>query len=285
MGIYDRQYAREDEPGLRLSAPQSVTMRLVVITCIAYFVQLVAPAVDQWCALQPDWFKRPWLAYQLVTYGFMHDSGSQVRDADITHLLVNMFVLWMFGREVEQRYGPRQFLGFYLSAIVFAGAGWSFLQSLSGDPRPLVGASGGVAGVVALFALNFPHRQVMFMLVFPMPMWIAALIGVAVDIRAAMNVAGRVAGSAHLAGGLFGLCYYFYGVNPALWIWDRFSSAKTKRRPRLRVHAPDEGETADEMSEAVDEILRKIQVQGQDSLTRRERKLLEQASRKYQRRR
>lgn len=280
MGIYDRPYAQNDQPGLHLSVPQSMTVRLIVVTSIAYVLQLLASPVEQFGALRYDWFQQPWLAFELLSYGFLHST------TNVWHILINMFVLWMFGREVESRYGQRSFLAFYLTAIVIAGLVWSVIQYASGQPATLVGASGATAGVVALFALNYPRRQVYFMFFIPMPMWVAGSLMVLVDIRAAMGYAGNVAGTAHLAGIAFALLFYRYGQNPGLWAWDRFGKIAGSRRPRLRVHRPDvEERTDDGMSEEVDDILRKIQLEGQDSLTRRERRILEKASRKYKQRR
>ena len=287
MGIYDRQYARDDQPGLQLSAPQSMTMRLIVVTACVYVLQFLIPAVNQWGALRVDWFRQPWMAFQLLTYGFLHDVGYGAGEGLLLkfHFPVNMFVLWMFGREVEHRYGSRAFLAFYLTAIVVAGVAWSMFQALSAAPASLIGASGGVAGIVALFALNFPHRRILFMFAIPMPMWVAAILLLVLDLNHAMDASGRVAGTAHLAGAGFGLGYFLYGFNPGLWVWDRLAGMAPSRKPKLRVHQPDYGDDdEDPMNQEVDDILRKIKSQGQDSLTRRERRLLEKASRQYQQR-
>lgn len=277
MGIYDRQYARDDQPGLHLSAPQTMTVRIIVATAAIYFAQLIIPAIYEWGALQYDWFRRPWTLFQLLTYGFLHSPD------DVLHILVNMFMLWMFGREVERVIGPRQYLGFYLTAIGFAGLVWALLQWLEGSPAQLVGASGGVAAIVALFALNFPRRQILFMFAIPMPMWVCALLLVILDINHAMDVSGTVAGTAHLAGALYGFLYFRSGVNPGLWLWDRAGGLAPKGKPRLRVHQPDSDESV-AANDEVDDVLRKIKREGQESLTRRERKILEKASRQYKQR-
>lgn len=291
MGLYDREYAREDEPGFRLSAPTTATMTIVVITVAAYVAQLMwGERLENLLALEADWYRRPWQAYQLLTYGFLHSR------ANAGHIVLNMLIFWMFGRELEQRYGRREFTLFYLAAIVFAGLVWSLTESayVSGNVRLAVfdggawrevmqrpralGASGGIAGLVALFALNWPHRQVLLFFVIPMPMWVAAVLGLLMDMRGAINRTGDVAFTAHLGGALFGLLYFYLG-----WSLKEFVPENWGRsRPRLRVHAPEErgaGEEDDELAARVDEILRKIQEQGQDSLSWNERRILEQASR------
>lgn len=285
MGLYDRDYSREHEPGFHLSAPRSATMQLVVVTVAVYLAQIFtggdASPVTRWLSLESNWWREPWKFYQLLTYGFLHDPDG------IEHILINMIVLWMFGREIEQRYGRTEFLSFYLSAVVVAGLVWSGIESATGSQAVCLGASGAIAGVVALFALNFPHRQVLFMFVIPMPMWIAALIVLAFDIRGAMLRSGNVAFTAHLAGALFGLYYYRMGWPLGRWLTGRTGSLSIRRKPKLRVHEPDEDVEDEEsdLSRKVDEILQKIQDQGQDSLTWSERRLLEKASRRYQQKR
>lgn len=280
MGLYDREYTRETEPGFHLSAPTTVTTQLVLITVGVYVAQLtLGAAFTANFGLWSEWFRQPWRIYQLLSYGFLHDPGG------IEHILINMLVLWMFGRDLEYRYGRSEFLVFYLIAIVMAGAVWSLLETLAGSQGILMGASGGIAALVALFALNFPHRQVLFMFFIPMPMWVAALIGLLFDIRGAMARAGNVAFTAHLAGALFGLLYYKFGWRLSGWL-TKLPALPTRRRPKLRVHTPEEEINEDEeFSRKVDAVLQKIQDHGQDSLTWSERRLLEKASRRYQERR
>ncbi|RIK83226.1 MAG: hypothetical protein DCC67_06230 [Planctomycetota bacterium] len=279
MGLYDREYSRETEPGFHVSAPSTLTTRLVLVTAAAYVAQLtLGVAFSANLALWSEWFSQPWRCYQLLTYGFLHDPNG------IEHILINMLVLWMFGRELEHRYGKFEFAAFYLAAIVAAGAIWSVLETASGSEGVLLGASGGISAVVALFALNFPHRQVLFMFFIPMPMWVAALIGLAFDVNGAMDRSGNVAFTAHLAGALFGLLYYKFGWRLG-GVFEKLPRGMPKRRPKLRVHDPDQPDDEDDLGRKVDAILEKIARQGQDSLTWNERRILEKASRRYQERR
>lgn len=288
MGLYDRDYSRGPEPGFQISAPTTATMQLVLITAAVYAAQwAIGERVADALALKANWFLQPWLCYQLLTYGFLHSLD------DVGHILVNMLILWMFGREIEQRYGKREFLAFYLCAIVAGGLVWSLSESLymwshglgaiadQRVPRAL-GASGAITALVVLFALNYPHRQVLFMFFIPMPMWLAAMIGVLFDVRGAIVRSGNVAFMDHLGGALFALLYYRFGWTLGRLIPERLKLHWPGTKPRLRVHEPDE---EGELSQKVDAILQKIQEQGQDSLTWTERRLLEKASRRYQEKR
>jgi membrane associated rhomboid family serine protease len=289
MGLYDREYSREPQSGYQLSAPQTATMQLLAVTVAVYLLQLVFPQVTEHLRLYADWWRHPWTFYQLLTYGFLHDPVTARAIEPIGHLVINMFVLWMFGREIEARYGRTEFLAFYLAAIVAAGVGWSLIETAAGSAEraAMLGASGGIAAVVALFALNYPHRQVLLMFVIPMPMWVAAVGGLLYDAFGAVHRSDSVvAFTAHLSGAAFGVAYYWFNWRLAPWVAGGSSLFRNRSRPKLRVvREMDDDGGPDDLSRKVDEILQKIQEQGQDSLTWSERRLLEKASRQYQQKR
>ncbi len=285
MGFYDRDYQRggydDHHPGVYLGGPRAMVTNLVIANVIVYIAQLLTGAEHSWItstfSLHADWYRQPWQAYQLLSYGFLHDAEN------LWHIAMNMFVLWMFGRDVEYRYGKREFLAFYLAAIVVAGLVWTLAEIPNRNQSlDVLGASGGVAAMVILFAMNFPHRTVLFMFVIPMPMWVLAVIVVGMDALGAMNRSGNVAFTAHLGGAMFGFLYYQWGWRLERWLPNRSVAKRLRPKPKLRIVDPDQVDNTDSR---VDEILKKIQEQGQDSLTRGERRVLEQASREYQKRR
>jgi membrane associated rhomboid family serine protease len=294
MGFYDRDYQRggsydERQPGFHLGGPTTLTTKLVIGIFGVYLIQLftqpsepISPNDHGWFTntfrLYADWWQRPWTLYQLLTYGFLHDP------TDLKHVVFNMLGFWIFGREVEARYGAREFLIFFLAALVIAGLAWTLAEIPSGQSGVVLGASGGVAAVVILFALNFPYRTVMLMLLFPMPMWVAAVIFVIIDLIGAIGRFGNTAFTAHLGGAAFGYLYYRNRWRLERFVPRQISLPRFRRKPKLRVLRPD---AHDEPStdDVVDQILKKIQDQGKDSLTRHERRILEEASREYQRRR
>jgi membrane associated rhomboid family serine protease len=139
--------------------------------------------------------------WQLVTSAFLH--------ADPTHLLLNMFALWMFGRDVERALGTRHYFGTYAAAVLSSSLVQLLVVSVgaatSGVPYPTLGASGGVFGVLLAYAMLFPRRTVM--LVFPpipMPAWLFVSLYAVLEL--ANGVFGTQAGVAHFAhlGGMLG---------------------------------------------------------------------------------
>src|ERR1051325_4825101 len=108
MGIYDREYYRE-EPRGGMFADRAMVTNLVLINVGVYLAQMIfdqqAPArLDEQplvaaLSLDPGFFHHPWQFWRLITYGFLHDTSN------IAHILFNMFGLWFFGREVEGIYG------------------------------------------------------------------------------------------------------------------------------------------------------------------------------------
>lgn len=279
MGLYDRDYQRggyyDDQPGVYLSGPRTMATKLVIVTAAVYLAQIL---LGRWFTeallLPANWYEQPWQIYRLLTYGFLHAPN------DLWHILLNMFALWMFGREVEYRYGQREFLAFYLAAIVVAGVVWTLAEIPSQFASVMMGASGGVTAVLILFALNFPHQTVLFMFFIPMPMWVLALLIVGMDVLGAMNRSGNIAFTAHLGGAAFGFLYYQWSWRLERWLPRSDWLKRFRRKPKLRVVDPEED--VDEAEERLNEILKKIHEHGQDSLTRGERRFLEQASREYQ---
>ena len=137
----------------------------------------------------------PW---QLLTYGFLH--------GDLMHIGFNMFMLWMFGRELEMVYGPRRFLTYYLTCVVGAGIVQLIVAALQGGIYPTVGASGGVFGLLLLFGMTFPNRMIMLMFP-PIPMKAKYMVVVFGLLELYLGVSGRapgIANFAHLGGMLFG---------------------------------------------------------------------------------
>jgi membrane associated rhomboid family serine protease len=136
--------------------------------------------------------------WQLFTSAFLH--------GNLTHLLLNMFALWMFGRDVELVLGTRRFLILYMAAVLTGSLAQLAVVSMSGGPPyPTVGASGGVFGILLAFGALFPRRTVVPLFPpIPMPAWVFVLLYGLLELT--NGVLGTVQGVAHFAhlGGMLG---------------------------------------------------------------------------------
>ena len=136
----------------------------------------------------------PW---QLVTYGFLHGG--------FTHIFFNMFAIYMFGSALEQFFGTRYYVTLYFVSVVVAGLTQLAVNALLGSLEPVVGASGGVYGLLLAFGMYFPQQRIM--LLFPpvaMPAWVAVTGYAALELF--LGVTGTQQGVAHFAhlGGMLG---------------------------------------------------------------------------------
>ena len=289
VGIYDRDYYRRERSGFSLSMPRSAVGVLVLINAVVFLAELFFrdQGIDLAYSLAAHvgTLKHPLYWWQFVTYGFAHDTRS------LQHILFNMLTLWFLGRDVETRYGTKEFLRIYLVLLTVGSVAWSLANLFHGAPdrMSVIGASGAVAGIVVLYALNFPHRMMLFMFVVPMPAWVMGLVLVVLDILGATGwTAGTdIAYAVHLAGAAFAFLYFRQGWNLGRLMPSQFHWPKFRSRPKLRIHDPEDDEEEEDAvpEEEVDRILEKIHREGESSLTRKERRILESASREYQRRR
>ncbi len=167
----------------------------------------------------------PW---QLLTYAFLH-SGDLLH-FDITHILFNMFALFMFGSPLERYWGSRRFALYYTVSILSAAATQLAVQNATGGGEPVIGASGGVFGLLLAFAWYFPRERLIFVFFpVPMPAWLLVTIYGAGELY--MGVAGvqsDVAHFAHLGGMLGGALAILY------WrMRGRFEKGEEPGPPRL----------------------------------------------------
>lgn len=279
VGIYDRDYYRQQQqPGISSYAPRSIVVTIIVVNVVIWIADFLAERrLSNLMAVHDYTLTHPWLWWQFLTAGFAHSPQFQ-------HILGNMLVLGFLGRDVEDRYGSKEFLRLYLVMVVFASVVWNILNVRTLDMTSAYGASGAIAGVVVLYALNFPNRTLLLFFFIPMPAWVLGVLFVAYDMYGASGgVAGsNVAYSMHLTGAAFAFVYYRRGWNLTRLTPYRIPWPSFRRKPKLRIHKPRE-EAGHDLSAEVDRILEKIYREGEASLTAKERKTLETASRKYQR--
>jgi len=157
--------------------------------------------------------KQLWL-WQPVTYMFLHHA------TDIWHLVFNMLTLWMFGGDLEMRWGPARFLRYYFICGIGAGLITCLWNLLRGEPSVTIGASGAIFGLLIAFGMLFPNRMVLFMFFFPMKARVMVAIFAVLQlyfVGAFSRSGGGIAYFAHLGGMLVGWLYLTGWYDPRKW--------------------------------------------------------------------
>jgi membrane associated rhomboid family serine protease len=216
--------------------------------------------------------------WQLVTYQFMH--------AGWMHLLLNCWAIYMFGRELEDLLGVRKFLTLVFSTGIVGGV-FQVLVALVWPQYfggPVVGASACAFGLVAAFAMLFPERELTLLLFFFIPVHMRAkTLLLASAVLAVAGIAfpiDNIANAAHLGGMAMG---WFFVRKILQGDWSRLTGALRpveKSKPVLRrpvLEPLEEKSDTDFLASEVDPILDKISAHGLQSLTPREREILETA--------
>lgn len=274
MGIYDRDYYRADYDGqkaypqMQFRFPQltPVVKYLLIINVSVYLVCIIEPLGDiiyKWFSVNATSIGRSLQLWRLIGYQFLHDPDNP------WHLILNMLGLYFLGPTLERFWHSRKFLYFYLGCGVAGGAFYLLLASFGlVQAASLVGASGAILGMLAACAILFP-QFVVFFFFFPVPIRIAAVVLTFIYIvsifRGARNAGGDVA---HLAGMAVGAGY--------VYLWPRW-----KNREKNVSHADDwekKFKKYNELQREVDRILEKVNKEGLSSLTRKEKKILSEAT-------
>tara|TARA_B100001093_G_scaffold502077_1_gene554557 strand:- start:449 stop:1081 length:633 start_codon:yes stop_codon:yes gene_type:complete len=181
---------------------------IIIVNGLLFSLQQFAPRFTfEFLALQPlvsppGYLTPSFIPWQLITYGFVHSTSS------LMHILFNMLMLWMFGRDIERLMGPQRFLIYYITCIAGAGIIQLLVGVLQGGGVPTVGASGGVFGILLAYGMAFPERRIMLLFP-PIPMkakYFVIMLGLLELYFGFSGVNNGIANFAHLGGMLFGYC-------------------------------------------------------------------------------
>ena len=227
------------------------------------------PIVDLFGLSSSTVWPRIW---QPFTYLFIHK--------DFLHVFFNMFVLWMFGSELESIWGRKAFLRYYFTTGVSAGFVWLMLN-LSNANHTLAGASGAVYGILLAFGMMFPNRTVYLYFLFPIKVKYLVMVLVATEFILSMSTTSDISHITHLSAVVIGFVYLRY-----FWRWKdiRFSIRKYVRELGLTIQNQKETRRT-KLQQEVDQILDKINTVGYDGLSKEEKETLYATSRKLYRNR
>jgi len=239
--------------------------------------------------------------YRLVTPALLH--------LNLAHLALNMYMLWMFGKSIEQAFGAPTLLMIYLVSIVGGDALSLFIHRGDAHYRAL-GASGGVSGLVFAYVFLFPGASLGIIFIpvyFPAPLF--AIVWLIIEFYF-MGPNQRIGHDAHIGGAILGLLatILFYPAQALAQWWiilillaisafilfsvlknyrpmSGVSLPKRKKQPEKRYAADrfqdyDEAEARMNERQEIDRILDKISAKGFESLNKYERRALEKHQRK-----
>ncbi len=275
MTRYDQPYM----PGGFQVMPPAIKA-IIIANVIVFLFQNTAfgPFLTTVGALWPIGSQNPgeytFRLWQPISYLFLHGS--------FTHLFFNMFALWMFGAEIENYWGTKNFVTYYF--ICGVGAALINLVATAGNPYPTVGASGAIFGVLLAFGMMFPERYIYIYFLLPVKTkyFVAgyALIEFIAGFgNRTMGSGSNVAHFAHLGGMVVGYIYILIRRNDGSIsrMFRKFSLPKKQNGPVLWQG----GGKDDDVSEAeIDRILDKISSRGYDSLTTEEKRKLLKAGKR-----
>jgi membrane associated rhomboid family serine protease len=186
--------------------------RLIVANVIVFFLEKAAPGLFNVLplAFTPAYaFRAPWT---FVTYMFLHDPNS------ITHILFNMFALYIFGPRVEDRLGAKRFLSLY----TISGVSGAALSMVFASHSSVIGASGAICGVTLAFAWFWPNVEILIWGILPVQAWLLVLIFAAGSVFSGFGGSrSGVADFAHLGG--------YVGAGIYLWIIGTFRGSRAFR--------------------------------------------------------
>ena len=324
MGIYDRDYYRESTRNALDGRVQAFVV-LIVIYVAVYILQIATREeggvrqprpgpVTEALILTTDKVLQGEV-WRVVTYAFAHDP---LHPAPI---IFNILFLIFFGRFVEDIYGWKEFLGFYLVGGLLAGLGFVLISGITQNGGVLIGPQCSVTAVLLLVALHNPKKTVLLFFVVPCPIWLVVVFNVLLDVVGYFG--GKVSPMvfvAHAFAAGFAYVYHRYHLSMTNWLPSWPSGARrSKARPKLQIYrdettdrdtapsaAPTGGMPAsasaaapatapatatatpllDEQLEAkLDQVLEKVKKYGQESLSEEERAVLFRASELYRKRR
>ncbi|HMK52172.1 MAG TPA: rhomboid family intramembrane serine protease [Thermodesulfobacteriota bacterium] len=181
-----------------------VIKNLMIIMGATFLLQmLVGGWMEFYFGLIPILVWKKYFLWQLFTYIFLHGGFS--------HIFFNLLALWWFGGELENYWGSKKFLFYFLFCGIGAGICTVLFTPDIYQRIPVIGASGAIYGILLAFAWLFPNRPILIYFLFPVPAKYMVIIFGLIEFFSSMGGSGGgVAHLTHLGGLLFGFFYMGY---------------------------------------------------------------------------
>ena len=254
-----------------LGRPRSTVIRILIVANLAIWGLLTLTGTERmffpFLGLVPRLVWSQVMIWQPITYLFLH--------AGFWHVGLNMFVLWMFGSELEREWGGASFLRYYL--VTGVGAGLVTVLFSLNSSIPVVGASGAIYGVLLAYGLAYPNRDVYLYFLFPVKVkYFVGFLAVVAFVASLQSGISTVSHLTHLSGMVIGWLYLKSGWRTARdRLCRRVTDAQRERRIRKKFLEDQEEEA---LRRQVDCLLDKIADHGYAALTQEEQQTLYRAS-------
>ena len=252
-----------------ITIPSGVKFLLIVNIIVFILIELSGQKslLFRTFGLVPSLVWSKFKIWQLFTYLFIHGG--------IFHIFFNMFVLWMFGKDLESQWGKMEFLLFYF--VCGIGAGLITVLSSVTSTVPIVGASGARYGLLLAYGFTYPNQMVYLYGLFPLKVKYMVLgLGVIAFFASLSASQSNISHITHLSGMIIGLIVMYFNLSwSSIKIW--FFQFRLKN---ITQQYKGKNDKEKQMKQKVDEILDKLNNTGWESLTEQEEKYLNQASKK-----
>ncbi|MBN1495169.1 MAG: rhomboid family intramembrane serine protease [Spirochaetes bacterium] len=254
---------------------KSWVMRLIMLNVAVFFVQILfsmgppeAPGgsfsenLTIYFGLSPALALGRYYIWQLFTYMFLHGG--------FLHLFLNMYALLIFGIPVEQAWGGRRFLIYYLFTGIGAGITILTINTILGGidyPIPTIGASGAVFGLLLAFGMLFPNAEILLFFIIPMKAKFLVILYGSIELYSliASGAQSPVSHAGHLGGLLFGIIYFLIVRKRGITFKSKIIKARLSREIDRRQVKTARKESTEEI--LLENILKKIESSGPASLT------------------
>ena len=252
-----------------LTVPRGVKVLLIINIIVFVLTELSGKRSTLFLSfgLVPSMVWTQLKIWQIFTYSFIHGG--------FFHIFFNMFVLWMFGKDLENQWGTKDFLIYYF----VCGMGAGFITALFGINSiiPIVGASGAIYGLLVAYGFTYPNRLVYLYGLFPLKVKHMVLgLGVIAFFASMSASQSNISHITHISGMIIGLIMMYFNLS-----WSGLKMWYFKFRLKyISQQSTINNDKEKQMRQKVDEILDKLNDNGWESITEKEEKYLNQASKK-----
>jgi membrane associated rhomboid family serine protease len=270
------KYRLHFNPGETAYKPQIFTEAikiLISINFVIYVLQSLAGKEDiffRLFGLVPNVFISELMLWQPFTYMFFH--APYYSSVGISHILLNMLGLWVFGRELEQAWGKSKFLKYYFLTGIGSGL-ITYLFQINSD-NPVIGASGAVYGILLAYGISFPNRMLYIWGLIPVrSIWLVVIMG-SIAFFGLLGRADGISHVTHISGMFIG-----YMLLKKKWKLAEIIFAMRKKTVEFQVQRKEDRAIKKKyINRDIDIILEKIKEVGFSGLSNEEQSKLYEAS-------